>query len=828
MRGYQKRQLLDIIESLHMLHKESRDKLDRKDYQTVQTALADCQEAAIQMGEAIERMAGEETEAVMYLEQYCEKIYQLNIQLMETTAKKYYKILESSLIKAENAVLHLTVRKEIVFFPYKASMWDSLESVYFAAKEDKQCDVYVVPIPYYEKNSDGNLGHIHYERNEYPENIKTTDYRSYDLEERHPDVIYIHNPYDEWNNVTSVPERYYAKNLRNYTDCLVYIPYFILGEIESNDPKAVEGMRHFCFIPGVIYAHKVIVQSEKMREIYIREYLREAQKLGIPASRKVMEQKILGIGSPKLDKVHGIQKENVEIPESWMYFLKRQDGTWKKVIFYNTSINALLRYEDKIFQKMESVFQLFQKRSDETVLLWRPHPLIPGTIKSMRPNLWTAYQNLVDTYRKEKWGIYDDTADMDRAVMISDAYFGDYSSVVSVYQETGKPVMLQSVIDGQGLDILGKAYAFGAAVDGDYIYMQSPHYDLLFMFSRTEKRMVSYIKLNEDIRLYNRSMSQIMVLQDNICVIPYYDDSIYVISKQNRSIHKIGLKKNNVRCAFAGCKVNGKIWVLPLMNHEFMYSLDENGQNLKEFPSVFKIPDLPDDIISEYGHPVFTKMKVTGAKIWFAVRFQNLLFCYDTVSAEWEKYYVNVRIKDFIFAEEKCWILSDEDTICLWKQDKGLCVECRINKEVIHFGENRTAFLYITYQAHSLWCLPDFGDSIFIYDLNTEEEKYIRLLKDYKKERLCSWSYEWHENVLYIFSADLAKIWSIDVATYEVNTVELNLPKEIQKKLITAQGSFNENNMSLETFLSYMGEAEKKEMKEYQNAGKAIHEQIVC
>ena len=34
---------------------------------------------------------------------------------------------------------------------------------------------------------------------------------------------------------------------------------------------------------------------------------------------------------------------------------------------------------------------------------------------------------------------------MDRAVLLSDAYYGDHSSLIRVYQETGKPVMLQDV-----------------------------------------------------------------------------------------------------------------------------------------------------------------------------------------------------------------------------------------------------------------------------------------------------------------------------------------------------------------------------------------------
>lgn len=82
MRKFQKEQLLDIITSLHMLHQESKDTLERKDYATVQTALSDCQEAAIQMGEVIEQFEGEGTDVVSFLEQYCERLYQLSTKLL--------------------------------------------------------------------------------------------------------------------------------------------------------------------------------------------------------------------------------------------------------------------------------------------------------------------------------------------------------------------------------------------------------------------------------------------------------------------------------------------------------------------------------------------------------------------------------------------------------------------------------------------------------------------------------------------------------------------------------------------------------------------------
>ena len=94
---------------------------------------------------------------------------------------------------------------------------------------------------------------------------------------------------------------------------------------------------------------------------------------------------------------------------------------------------------------MKSVFQTFEEQQEEVTLLWRPHPLIRTTIETMRPELWKEYVQIVEKYRKEGWGIYDDTADMDRAVILSDAYYGDPSSIVQIYQDTGKPVIIQNV-----------------------------------------------------------------------------------------------------------------------------------------------------------------------------------------------------------------------------------------------------------------------------------------------------------------------------------------------------------------------------------------------
>lgn len=414
--------------------------------------LEQCQDSAIQIGGMIEESEGEGFITVGLLENYCEKLYQTYEEVRQqqfVNIDKTYKILRRELIRIENSVRNeISVRASVVFLPYKASMWDSLESVWKAADEDPNCDAYVVPIPYFDKNPDGSFSRLHYEGELYPEYVPIVSWEMFDLEAEHPDVIFIHNPYDECNHVTSVHPGFYARELKKYTDKLVYIPYFILNEISPDDQEKIDGMKHFCFTPGTIYADEVIVQSENMRQIYINEYIKAAKEMGLSGEyveRRFLEKKFLGLGSPKIDKVLHTDKAGLEIPAEWLRIIEKPDGRWKKVVFYNTGVSALLLHSEEMLYKMKSVFEIFKENQDEVVLLWRPHPLIQATIESMRPLLWKMYKDTVEEYKEEGWGIYDDTAKLDRAIALSDAYYGDCSSVVQMYEQTGKPIMIQNV-----------------------------------------------------------------------------------------------------------------------------------------------------------------------------------------------------------------------------------------------------------------------------------------------------------------------------------------------------------------------------------------------
>ena len=63
----------------------------------------------------------------------------------------------------------------------------------------------------------------------------------------------------------------------------------------------------------------------------------------------------------------------------------------------------------------------------------------------MRPELSERYAGIVENYKKADWGIFDDTTDLNRSIAICDAYYGDDSSVIQLFQAVKKPVMVEDV-----------------------------------------------------------------------------------------------------------------------------------------------------------------------------------------------------------------------------------------------------------------------------------------------------------------------------------------------------------------------------------------------
>jgi hypothetical protein len=302
-------------------------------------------------------------------------------------------------------------------------MWDSLESIYLAAAKDPECEAVVMPIPYFvNKNERGR--ELFCDAKLFPKHLKITDYKKFNLAKAKPYAIYIHNAYDDTNAITEIQQAYSTANLKKYTQNLVYVPYCLVHE---------KSAKELVNMPALKNVSKIIAASKGAKKNF---------------ARFNPENKILALGSPKVDAIISMLQNPPQIPEEWKERAKN-----KTVVFYNTTIGFLK--QAIITGKLEQTFDYFSK-SPDLLLIWRPHPLAKEFTQTIAKEEFGKYESLVKKYKEENIGIFDDTPIFHAAFVLSHLYYGDKSSLVPLYSLTGKPVLIQNFAENQTLDALIK------------------------------------------------------------------------------------------------------------------------------------------------------------------------------------------------------------------------------------------------------------------------------------------------------------------------------------------------------------------------------------
>ncbi len=446
VRAANKKKLGDILELMSELQVNAVKMVENGDGRTAIELLMQCQNGAISMGNAIEEWYGEGRGIVKQFESYCEHIYNLYnaINASAGDMQLYENKLDDALKNVEAAFNRdVAERREVVFMPYKASMWDSMDGIWRECMNDKSCDVYVVPIPYGYKGGNGGVLKEYYEGELFPKEVNVTFYNDYDFAQRHPDAIYIQCPYDKYNAVLSVHPFGYSDNIRKYTDELVFVQPFVVDEIEEEHEKARLNIAQYFCSPGVMHADKVIVQSNAMKKLLVDVLTRFAGG----DTEKLWENKLIVNHYSNSGESRRIRRERMidELPEEWRRLIYRADGSRKKLVLYNNSVSTLLEYGEKLMDKLMSVLNIFRSEAEDIVLIWKNNTLIRPTLERDYPSLWKHYSEVIDGYIADGWGIYDDRLTTVEAVQLCDAYYGDADGIVQKCRREGMPVMIESI-----------------------------------------------------------------------------------------------------------------------------------------------------------------------------------------------------------------------------------------------------------------------------------------------------------------------------------------------------------------------------------------------
>lgn len=368
-------------------------------------------------------------ESLLKLDSEMDDIGKEQVEALKEAIKSVDVIETNRLISEIKTFISKNIVYKVVFMPYKASMWDSLESIWMAADKDERCEALVVPITYYELDNNQNPIKKVNERNLFPEYVNTINDEEYDLENDIPDIIYIHNAYDNTNLVTRVDSRYYSWNLKKYCKKLVYVPYY--KWIDRVSSPILDGFS--CFVDYLILGSDDAVSDCK------KHLSESADTLGVDRDNfeKSVSNKLLGIGSPYIDKVRRINKNNTPFPSEWD--ATKMNG--KKVFLYNLTLREIFNFHG--LGKVKRTLDFFKENRDDVYVILRPHPLMRATLNSMFPNLLAEYDCVIQEFKRDGYGVLDEEKNMYVSFVWSDACYGTRrSSLTELYRYTGKPLLV--------------------------------------------------------------------------------------------------------------------------------------------------------------------------------------------------------------------------------------------------------------------------------------------------------------------------------------------------------------------------------------------------
>lgn len=281
--------------------------------------------------------------------------------------------------------IHGSADFRIAFLPYKRSMWNSMQSVYEECRRSG-ADVYLCPMPYLRK-----FGRQRSEILDKDEFDQGTDIWS--LPELNTDYVVIHYPYDGNNKVTSMLPKYYTAELRKFGK-VIYIPY------------SCTNMRQLRVQPGIANIDYAFLGTEGEAKAFIKEW----QELGVDFTGRVF-----GYGSPKMDAI-------------------RKISIGSATVILNSLGSFLMEPFVRIGKYMDI---MLEETAKGRKVIFRPHPLLRQTIKSMRPDTESEYAKLL--IFAESIGVeVDESENLEETLGKADYLISDPSSVLEMWISTGR------------------------------------------------------------------------------------------------------------------------------------------------------------------------------------------------------------------------------------------------------------------------------------------------------------------------------------------------------------------------------------------------------
>lgn len=382
-------------------------------------------------------------------------------------------------------------------------------------------------------------------------------------------------------------------------------------------------------------------------------------------------------------------EENRIFPDNWKEIVRE-----KKVILYNTGVSSLLNAREKHIEKMKWVFQIF-KQHPEVVLWWRPHPLEISTLQSMLPELEEQYMEVHRWYQEERIGILDESADLNRAIAISDAYYGAWSSIVGLYQAIGKPVLYEN----DKVKVMEKISLLPVALcvkDEDIWFIQSDSNKLIKM-NRTTYETEEIISIPCEppflSRMYN---DHIIDIGEGLLLLLEGSENLYEYEIATKTIkkHKPQIE-NYVFSSELVVENRNELLMFPYENSYILtYDYGTHAIEKRKF--------------GKQNIKVAKCHEVIGSKLYMAGKASNILYCYDLSDGVNREMHIGAGDNKYwgIKKAGKYFVLPhmEKKAITLWNEENGEIIE------LTKFPEG-----YISWEEYAYFDMFESDGDVYIF-----------------------------------------------------------------------------------------------------------------
>lgn len=393
----------------------------------------------------------------------------------------------------------------------------------------------------------------------------------------------------------------------------------------------------------------------------------------------------------------------------------------KKVIFYNTSVGSMLAGREKHIQKMKWVFQTFHEHP-EVALWWRPHPLELSTIRSMIPNLEEQYREMRRQYQEVGVGILDESTDLYRAIAVSDAYYGDWSSVVQLFRAANKPVLYENdTILDRNKELFYNIVDF-VFVDR-YVWFLSLTMNILFAMNLDTFEIVEIIKIPYGRVLGKYVSYRIARVENYLVLIPGCGKWIIRFDMNEKKFDKLEIGNYTVSIKFGAYAIyNDYIYMLPAFENRILkYDVIHN-----EIICVKEIGKKKNTLFLELN------IDISASYIYAVESETNFIYKYNMLDDTYEKKQIHgedIRLSGIKKLNDLfILILANKNEILLWNENENQAWKLNgIPKE--YPAKCRPFGDFIEYKE-DVYFFPEQAGSV--YKLNTVQmvlEQYLEIEK---------------------------------------------------------------------------------------------------